>query len=144
MTNVVLGNRRDFSTKVGARVSSTGAFQANCPSRCLHRLARQRRLVDIRDRDFERQGLLPDLFGDARQQDVSLVHRVEGTGEQHRGRRRRQHPLTVGLDGDAIEFACQEPIDRIAGGERSLGIMFVRIEQAARRRRGNPAGAGQP
>ena len=28
-------NKRDFSTKVGALVSSTGAFQANCASRRL-------------------------------------------------------------------------------------------------------------
>src|SRR4029077_6717240 len=34
-TNVVPGNKRDFSTKVGALVSSTGDFQANCASRRL-------------------------------------------------------------------------------------------------------------
>jgi len=52
------------------------------------------------------------------------------------------------LDGNAIEFARQQPIDRIHGHipcrDDRLRIMFIRIDEAARRRRGNPACAGQP
>ena len=84
-----------------------------------HRLARQRRLVDVGDRNFERQGLLPELFGDPRQRHMPLVHRVERTWQQHKGTRRRQHHLAVGLGGDAIELARQELIDRVRGPQRS-------------------------
>jgi hypothetical protein len=72
---------------------------------------------------------------------MSVVHRVEGTGQQHMGKRRRQHHLAVGLDGDAIDLARKKPID---GVHDRLGKMFVRIEQAAWRPRGNSACAGQP
>ena len=53
-----------------------------------HRLAGQRRLVDVGDRDFERRGKLPEFFGDPRQRHMSLVHRVERTWQQHKGKRR--------------------------------------------------------
>src|SRR5690348_17079532 len=75
---------------------------------------------------------------------MSLVHRVEGTREQHKALRRRERYLAIGLDGDAIELARQQLIDRIYGREYSLRIMFIGIDEAAWRRRGNPAGAGQP
>src|SRR5262249_54811403 len=43
------------------------------------RCVRQGRFVDISDRDFERQGLLPELFRDPCQQHMSSMHGVERT-----------------------------------------------------------------
>ncbi len=74
---------------------------------------------------------------------MSLVHRVERTWEQHKGLRRRQHHLAIGLDGDAIELARDKPIDGIHGRDNRFRVVFIRIEQALRRRRGNAAGARQ-
>jgi hypothetical protein len=59
---------------------------------------------------------------------MSLVHRVERTREQHKGLRRRQHHLAIGLDGDAIELARPQLIDRIHGRDDRLRIMFIHIE----------------
>ena len=42
-----------------------------------HCLAGQRRLVDVCDREFESDGLLPEFLGGLRQRHMSLMHRVE-------------------------------------------------------------------
>ena len=75
---------------------------------------------------------------------MSVVDRVERTREQQQRRRRRQRHLAIGLDGDAIDFARQQPVDRVCGRDDRFGIMLIRIEEALRRGCGNPAGTGQP
>jgi len=47
------------------------------------------------------------LFGNPRQQHMSRVHRVERTGQQYTGTRRRQQQLAIRLGGDAIDVAGQ-------------------------------------
>src|SRR5262249_13385042 len=103
------------------------------------RFALKRRLVDVGDRDFERQGLLPELFGDPCQQYMSSVYGVERTWQQYKGSRRRQQHLTIGLGGDAIELAGQQLIDRIYDSNDRLRKVLIGIEQAAWRGCRNPA-----
>ncbi|RDJ94278.1 30S ribosomal protein S18 [Lacticaseibacillus rhamnosus] len=43
---------------------------------------------------------------------MAVVDRVERPRKQHRWRWRRQHHLAIGLDGDAIARADEEPVDR--------------------------------
>ena len=76
-----------------------------------------------------------------RQQHMSSCIGLNEPGNSTKWLRRRQHHLAIGLDGDAIEFARQELIDRIhgrPGRHHRLRIMFIRIEQAVWRRCGNP------
>ena len=94
----------------------------------------QRWLFDV---GFDFSGLLPDL---PPQPAVSSPSIKDSTS----ARSLRRQSLAIGLDGEAIVFACQELIDRIHGRDQRLRITFIRIEQAAWRRCGNPACAGQP
>ncbi len=122
-----------------------GAFQANWARRRLIVLGGERRLVDVGDGDSRKAtGCWPEFFGDPREQDMPLVHRVERAREQHGRRGRRQQHLAVGLDGDAVDLAGEESVDRVRGGGGRFFVMLVPAEQALRRRGGEAAGAGQP
>src|ERR1043166_2361183 len=109
-----------------------------------HRPALERRLVDVGDGEFERQRLLRDLFGDAREQYMRGVQGVERTRQQHRERARRDHQLAIGLGSEAIELAGQKPVDDIDGGYFRVGKGFIPTQETAWRRRGDPARVGEP
>src|SRR5581483_2715901 len=49
----------------------------------LDRRGGEGRLVDIGDGNLEGDGLLPEVLGDAGQEDVALMHRVERAGEEY-------------------------------------------------------------
>ncbi len=143
ITNVTFGKMRDFSRKVGARVSSTVARPANWSRRRRTSAAVSAGLSTLSTDSSKWMGVPEDLRRRLRQANVSVVPRVERAGHDRGGQGGPQPELAVRAHGDPLDRTRQKLVERRDRRQRGVGAALAGRQQARRRGRGDVAAACQ-